>query len=80
MDTTHNTAGDNKMTKRDFDNSTKQNWGGPWMASDERAGYREDRFRDSNTGDMLKNRRPTTHFYGFCARYTSEALRKRLRG
>jgi hypothetical protein len=32
------------MTRREFDAATRENWGGPFMASDERARYREDRF------------------------------------
>lgn len=33
------------MTRREFDRRTRQNWGGPYMASDERAGYRSARLR-----------------------------------
>lgn len=36
--------GGDPMTRREFDAATKRNWGGPFMASDERATYREGRF------------------------------------
>ena len=36
------------MTRRDFDDATKQNWGGPCMARDERASYRASRHREHN--------------------------------
>lgn len=33
------------MTKREFDRLTQQNWGGNWMASDERCGYKKARMK-----------------------------------
>jgi len=47
------------MTKREFDAATKQNWGGPFMASDERETYRETRSlppRGERSSDLLARR------------------------
>ena len=41
------------MTRRDFDAATRENWGGPFMASDERAAYRAARHRDAPGVDRL---------------------------
>ena len=47
------------MTRREFDGATKRNWGGLFMASDERELYREDRLlppRGERSGDFLARR------------------------
>lgn len=52
------------MTKREFDAATRENWGGPFMASDEREAYRAERLRGDRDevlrpgprGDLLARR------------------------
>jgi hypothetical protein len=50
------------MTRREFDGQTKENWGGPGMAGDERRGYRLRRGRPMYArwdGDMILRRAAT---------------------
>jgi hypothetical protein len=59
-----------QMTKRKFDSLTKRNWGGPFMASDERATYREDRHLPDlleRDRDLLARRDRYARYFGIPA-------------
>lgn len=45
------------MTRREFDQATKENWGGR-MASDERASYRERRLLEHGSGPAFGDWKP----------------------
>lgn len=44
------------MTKHQFDAATQQNWGGPFMASDEREQYKADRCKGTQRAGRLERR------------------------
>ena len=69
MTTTKKTEG-NRTTKREFDAATKRNWGGPFMASDERETYREERrlpSRGERSRDLLARREAYSRYFGIPA-------------
>lgn len=66
------TNGAGRMTKREFDKLTKENWG-ERMASDERCSYRDSRFLE-HAGSPSRN--PTAKPFDYIAFRAAEAARE----